>query len=341
MKVAIRTLKGYGGASVQAFASGDASHYNAASMIIGQRESNCKRRQKLLTSEEFDLQTFRINLSFLLQKGIADAKSKGSPTLFCGCGRCEGPLPVMFSVERFEKPGLREPLYDTKGAAKAGRLEVVHPSCNGGTNINSIPVKRPQPVGFLTQTVGTSVTLVLERLEVVARARAEEEKGLKGDRYTAKGRTARNEEIVVELEGHVQDGTLRKHIRGQIETILEVLYPEWEDNSRYYPCPHCENKGLSWEEEALDFGSPSVRLDRALHFSNNPRQASPDHMDPSLIDYQKGNVEFVHMMCQKIEHNNPVSEEPLTIELAQQCVEYIDSMLKGTYHANSSKPSPK
>lgn len=42
-------------------------------------------------------------------------------------------------------------------------------------------------------------------------------------------------------------------------------------------------------------------------------------------------------MCQKAEHNNLISEEPLTIVLAQECIDYIDSRLNDTYFANSSK----
>mmetsp|Transcript_10217 Transcript_10217/g.20359 ORF Transcript_10217/g.20359 Transcript_10217/m.20359 type:complete len:240 (+) Transcript_10217:343-1062(+) len=218
---------------------------------------------------------FRINLKHLLKERVKDAKDNGSLNLVCGCGRCQNPLPVTFSVERFERGGVPEPLYDTEKAALAGRLGLVRPECNGRTNINSVPVDRPKHIGFITDTVGRAVSLVQDRLEVVDRARAEQEDGLPGDRFTANRRTARDEDIVHELEEHVKKGTLREHIRSQIEEKLKDDYPDWEDDSMYYPCPHCVGKGLSEEEEALDFGSPSARLKRTLHTSNNPRQASP------------------------------------------------------------------
>ena len=116
----------------------------------------------------------------------------------------------MFSVERFEKNGLPLPHYDTEGAARAGRMGLVLAGCNGRTNIHSIPVDRPRPEGFLTRTVSTAVECVQDRLKVVDRARAEEEAGLRGDRSTARGRTARDENTVLELEEHVKKGTLRE-----------------------------------------------------------------------------------------------------------------------------------
>ena len=207
-------------------------------------------------------------------------------------------------------------MYDTKGAAAAGRMGLVRPGCNGITNIHSVPVDRAKPVGFITDTVSRAVTNMQDRLAVVDRARAEKKAGLPGDRSTAERRTARDEDTVRELEEHVKKGTLREvrdiseqhharpsqthhkhqllhdllhssqHTRTQIEELM-TDYPDWEDDSMYYSCPHCVGKGLPWEEEDLDFGGPSARLKRALHTSNNPRQASPDHIDTSIIDYRK------------------------------------------------------
>eukprot|EP00518_Triparma_eleuthera_P023288 CAMPEP_0197545420 /NCGR_PEP_ID=MMETSP1320-20131121/474_1 /TAXON_ID=91990 /ORGANISM="Bolidomonas sp., Strain RCC2347" /LENGTH=67 /DNA_ID=CAMNT_0043104931 /DNA_START=26 /DNA_END=226 /DNA_ORIENTATION=- len=54
-----------------------------------------------------------------------------------------------------------------------------------------------------------------------------------------------------------------------------------------------------------------------------------------FIDYRKENIRIVHMMCQKAEHNNLTSEEPLTIKVAKDCIDYIDRRLNDTYFAYS------
>mmetsp|Transcript_11689 Transcript_11689/g.23264 ORF Transcript_11689/g.23264 Transcript_11689/m.23264 type:complete len:267 (-) Transcript_11689:155-955(-) len=227
--------------------------------------------------------SFYENLRYMLDKGIKEAKDKGKPHLLCGCGRCTNPLTIDLSIERFEVEGFSGlPTYDTEGAAAAGRLTLVNPEDNGITNINSIPVSC-KPHGFLTRAVRDAVNNVLSRLDVVKNARDEKEAGLPGDRLTARNRTARDKDTVLELEEHVKNGTLREHIKGQIEQLLKDDYEEWENDDYYYVCPHCEGK--PWEK--LDFGGPSVKLKRAHHTTNNPLQASLDHINTMFIDYRK------------------------------------------------------
>mmetsp|Transcript_11688 Transcript_11688/g.23260 ORF Transcript_11688/g.23260 Transcript_11688/m.23260 type:complete len:174 (-) Transcript_11688:520-1041(-) len=154
--------------------------------------------------------SFYENLRYMLDKGIKEAKDKGKPHLLCGCGRCTNPLTIDLSIERFEVEGFSGlPTYDTEGAAAAGRLTLVNPEDNGITNINSIPVSC-KPHGFLTRAVRDAVNNVLSRLDVVKNARDEKEAGLPGDRLTARNRTARDKDTVLELEEHVKNGTLRE-----------------------------------------------------------------------------------------------------------------------------------